>query len=175
MPVARYSGLRGASSDDLGTRLAADAVAGAESAVKSLRVQDTVDMPCLVPCFAAVLTDMRSKRVYPMAEGAALIAGRSDGCGLLLEDASVSRIHARILCEGGSVMVEDLGSTNGTFVDGAILAPFERTRAPFGSVIRLGAAFLRVGEGGRHFCAQDGSPMGCKRGGLSARKAASNI
>ena len=45
--------------------------------------------------------------------------GRQDGSNdLVLTEGGVSRRHARFFVEGGKVMVEDVGSANGTFVDG---------------------------------------------------------
>ncbi len=41
-----------------------------------------------------------------------------EGCDVTLEDTDVSRRHAEIRHEGDAVVVEDLGSTNGTFVNG---------------------------------------------------------
>jgi pSer/pThr/pTyr-binding forkhead associated (FHA) protein len=43
--------------------------------------------------------------------------GRAAGCGVRLEDAYTSSIHARLFRRNGSLWVEDLGSTNGTWVN----------------------------------------------------------
>lgn len=54
----------------------------------------------------------------PLDEGATTV-GREAGMGLsLLDESTVSRRHAEIVRTGGSVKVVDLGSTNGTFVNG---------------------------------------------------------
>ena len=47
-----------------------------------------------------------------------LVVGRSSDCDLVLDDAKTSRKHARLSVDGSSVFVEDLGSRNGTFVNG---------------------------------------------------------
>jgi DNA-binding NtrC family response regulator len=47
-----------------------------------------------------------------------VIIGRSPSCTILLEDAKVSRRHVRIVVEGGQARVSDLGSRNGTVVNG---------------------------------------------------------
>jgi predicted component of type VI protein secretion system len=52
-----------------------------------------------------------------LPEGAFVI-GRSSECHLALDDARVSRQHARLLVGATSVVVEDLGSRNGVYVDG---------------------------------------------------------
>ena len=44
--------------------------------------------------------------------------GRSSRCNFILDDLSVSRVHAEVIVNGETVRVEDLKSRNGTFVDG---------------------------------------------------------
>jgi pSer/pThr/pTyr-binding forkhead associated (FHA) protein len=45
------------------------------------------------------------------------ILGRADSCNIIIDDASVSRAHARLTHSGGSVSIEDLGSANGISVN----------------------------------------------------------
>lgn len=55
-----------------------------------------------------------------------LTIGRAAGCGISLpDDTFVSNVHARVFERDGDVFVEDLGSTNGTLVNGE---PLESTR-----------------------------------------------
>ncbi len=67
--------------------------------------------------------------------------GRQDG-DLVVEDPEVSRRHAVLRRSGGSVVVEDLDSTNGTFVNG------ERIRTPItvgpGDQVRVGGTTLEI-------------------------------
>jgi pSer/pThr/pTyr-binding forkhead associated (FHA) protein len=50
--------------------------------------------------------------------GDELTVGRAVGCGIALpDDTFVSTLHARVFRRDGSLYVEDLGSTNGTFVN----------------------------------------------------------
>jgi len=59
-------------------------------------------------------------------------------------EAKVSRRHARISCENGQYLIEDLGSTNGTFVNrGRRLKPSERHPVNEGDEIIVGKTFLR--------------------------------
>ncbi len=44
--------------------------------------------------------------------------GRAPGCSLVFDEQFVSQVHSRIFVRDGSVFVEDLGSTNGTWVNG---------------------------------------------------------
>lgn len=46
-----------------------------------------------------------------------LSIGRAAGCTITLDDTFASQMHARIVQRDGSVMVEDLGSTNGTWLN----------------------------------------------------------
>ncbi len=43
--------------------------------------------------------------------------GRAAGCGITVDDGHVSPLHARLFRAGGHLVVEDLGSTNGTYVN----------------------------------------------------------
>ena len=45
--------------------------------------------------------------------------GRAPGCHITIDDTFVSQLHARLFHRDGVLMVEDLGSTNGTIVDDA--------------------------------------------------------
>ena len=72
----------------------------------------------------------------------ALDVGREVPGGLSLDDSQVSRHHARFSVTGGSAQVEDLGSTNGTYVnDSKIDAP--RTLVP-GDKVRIGTTVFQL-------------------------------
>lgn len=58
---------------------------------------------------------------FPL-EGEQLTIGRDSTNGVAINDAEVSRKHARLMFQGGKYVLEDLGSTNGTFVNGQRLA-----------------------------------------------------
>ncbi|MGQ0507078.1 MAG: sigma 54-interacting transcriptional regulator [Myxococcaceae bacterium] len=62
--------------------------------------------------------ERESSRLVPLPEAGELTLGRGDYCGLVLRDAGVSRQHARFEVELGQVRVTDLGSQNGTRVNG---------------------------------------------------------
>jgi hypothetical protein len=65
----------------------------------------------------------------------ALEVGRG-GSGLLVDDPAVSRRHLQLRPEGDGVVVIDLGSVNGTTIDGAAVT--DAVRVEPGAVIRLG-------------------------------------
>ena len=79
--------------------------------------------------------------IVPLASSAVLI-GRAPGCTLVLDDDYSSSRHARIFPQGGQWFVEDLGSTNGTFVaDQRVEAP---TPLPTGTPVRVGQSVLEL-------------------------------
>ncbi len=49
--------------------------------------------------------------------GQELTVGRADKCHVVLDDTYVSQVHARIFARGESYLLEDLGSTNGTYLN----------------------------------------------------------
>ena len=66
-------------------------------------------------------------------EQPSLSVGKKKGeVDLVLQDASVSRMHARITNEEGDTYLEDLNSTNGTFQNGQRMRPYEKKK-PFQS------------------------------------------
>ena len=77
-----------------------------------------------------------------MALGDALKIGRSTDCQLILDDDYVSTRHARIYRTGEGYLVEDLGSTNGTYLNNERLtSPTPFTAA---DTLRIGRTLLVV-------------------------------
>jgi pSer/pThr/pTyr-binding forkhead associated (FHA) protein len=70
------------------------------------------------------------------------VVGRDVSCALRFNDASVSRRHVRFMRIGDDVFAHDLGSTNGTLVNGKIL--IGRPRLKNGDEIELGGYVLRL-------------------------------
>ena len=69
-----------------------------------------------------------------------VVLGRSRSCDLRLPDADTSRRHAEIVCENDTALLRDLGSTNGTRVNGAkvtqhTLKPGDRIQIGGNSVV----------------------------------------
>ncbi|WP_455217298.1 FHA domain-containing protein [Kaarinaea lacus] len=73
-------------------------------------------------------------REYPF-EKSTLNIGRRHGNDIQLNDPSLSGRHARISCKPDNVFVEDLGSTNGTLVNGCHIT---RAALSHGDVIQIG-------------------------------------
>jgi two-component system cell cycle response regulator len=74
-------------------------------------------------------------QVFRLREGRQLI-GRRPECEIRLRERAVSGLHAEVLRERESVTINDLGSTNGTLVDGARIRT--ALRLAEGSLLRLG-------------------------------------
>ena len=71
-----------------------------------------------------------------------ILIGRADDSTLVLEDDYASTRHARIAQQGDQWYVEDLGSTNGTYLDRAkVTGP---TRVPLGVPIRIGKTVIEL-------------------------------
>lgn len=77
-------------------------------------------------------------------EGDQLTIGRDSTNEIVVNDAEVSRRHARLTFQGGKYVLEDLGSTNGTFVNGQRLAGPRVLKA--GEVVSLGEQIVLVYE-----------------------------
>ena len=77
-------------------------------------------------------------------EGDQITIGRDSANGITINDAEISRRHARLTFQGGKYVLEDLGSTNGTFVNGQRLAG-PRVLKP-GEVVSFGEQIILVFE-----------------------------
>lgn len=65
------------------------------------------------------------------------VIGRGEGASLRLKEDSVSRRHCEVIDRDGTVVIRDLGSTNGTQVDGVELEPNVETEIASGSVVQV--------------------------------------
>ncbi|MFO7585548.1 MAG: FHA domain-containing protein [Anaerolineales bacterium] len=74
-------------------------------------------------------------KTFPM-EGDVLTIGREANNAVAINDAEVSRKHAQLVLQGGKYVITDLGSTNGTFVNGQRLTG-QHVLLP-GEIISLG-------------------------------------
>jgi pSer/pThr/pTyr-binding forkhead associated (FHA) protein len=90
------------------------------------------------------------QRRLPLATGENIV-GRNEAASVRLDDPMVSRRHARILVSASGAVIEDLGSKNGTFIDGQSIAA-----APMplrgGSQLAFGTVRVIYGE------SRDGMP-----------------
>ena len=71
-----------------------------------------------------------------------LIGKYKDKVDLFLDDASVSRMHARILKDQDQYYIEDANSTNGTYCNTDRLQPYEKKKLETGDELRFGNVIL---------------------------------
>jgi len=79
-----------------------------------------------------------------MAADGMSIGRAGDQCELVVAHATVSRRHAKLQLKGEALQVEDLGSTNGTAVNGAIIKPGQPVPLQAGNKLRLGDVDLSI-------------------------------
>ena len=80
-------------------------------------------------------------RAFPLTD-AQITIGRADDATLVLTDDYASTRHARIFPQDGQWIVEDLGSTNGTYLDRQKVT--QPTPVPVGVPIRIGKTVLEL-------------------------------
>jgi FHA domain len=79
---------------------------------------------------------------FDLGDGTTL--GRSNGADIRVDDPFASSAHARIFSRGGFMYIEDMGSTNGTFLNGRQVRRPERLK--LADVIRIGDSEYRYRE-----------------------------
>ena len=79
---------------------------------------------------------------FDLGEGATM--GRSDGAEIRVDDPFASSAHARIFPRGEYMYLEDMGSTNGTYLNGRQVKSTERLR--MADLIRIGDTEYRYQE-----------------------------
>src|SRR5450432_2983613 len=78
---------------------------------------------------------------FPIATDKQILVGRSSDLDMVLVEDMVSRKHARIAMQGDQIWIEDLGSTNGTFVNGEKI---KRARLKEGDRVLIGTSILKL-------------------------------
>jgi hypothetical protein len=78
---------------------------------------------------------------FPLPETGEIIIGRSSELDMVLVEDMVSRRHAKISVHNGDIYLEDLGSTNGSFVNGEKIT---RTKLAEGDRILIGTSIIKV-------------------------------
>uniref|UniRef100_A0A7S3BRH5 FHA domain-containing protein n=1 Tax=Prasinoderma singulare TaxID=676789 RepID=A0A7S3BRH5_9VIRI len=98
-------------------------------------------------------TECNPEDVRPLEctkEMGAVVVGREAPADVTIPIVTVSSAHARLEVVGGGLEIEDLGSTNGTFIDGIELKPNTKAALTVGQELVLGdmhlAAFTLVDE-----------------------------
>ncbi|HVL33613.1 MAG TPA: FHA domain-containing protein [Actinomycetota bacterium] len=92
------------------------------------------------PRAVAVAEADKSVRTFTLGEE--LTIGRTDACQVKLDDTYVSNLHARLFMKDGTWFVEDLGSTNGTYMNRVkVTSP---TPIGVGDEVRVGKTIIEV-------------------------------
>jgi hypothetical protein len=93
------------------------------------------------------LVPLNGSQPVPLARSRPLIVGRDSSCDLVIPDPSVSGRHARIEFAERIWTLTDLGSTNGTWLNGARLA--EPVSIQAGDIVQFGRFEVEIAEIGR--------------------------
>ncbi|MBD8058304.1 FHA domain-containing protein [Cellulomonas sp. JH27-2] len=98
--------------------------------------------PARTPSLRLVVTEgPLTGTIVPLGSSSVLI-GRAPSCTLVLDDDYSSSRHARIFPQAGAWFVEDLGSTNGTFIgDRKVESPVELST---GTPVRVGQSVIEL-------------------------------
>jgi diguanylate cyclase (GGDEF)-like protein len=86
--------------------------------------------------YLLVLAGPQFGSIFPLEAGRELVLGRRDDTDIPVRDDGVSRMHASIRVEGNAAVLKDLGSANGTYVDGNRVPEL---RVTDGARIQIGA------------------------------------
>ena len=89
-----------------------------------------------------VVIDDRGRKGAALPMTGTIQIGRAEACHLRLPDSYVSQFHAKVFARDGAWFVEDLGSTNGTFVNDRKVA--EPVPISAGDHLRVGKTVIQV-------------------------------
>jgi predicted RecA/RadA family phage recombinase len=109
---------------------------------------DACSAPAQIAVVYLIVRTPTEDQLVIIDDGDELTLGRAPGAGILLPGRQVSREHARVSRRGGTIVIEDRSSHNGTYVNGEpITAP---TKLRSGSVVRIGQTeiLVAIAEGG---------------------------
>ncbi|MDS1029868.1 FHA domain-containing protein [Bacillota bacterium LX-D] len=98
---------------------------------------------CLVVKAAGDLSNLQEGYIYPLQKGE-IVLGRDSGCTISIIDPHISGRHAYLYQNANGWFLEDLGSTNGTFLNGKRINSKKRIKN--GDIILLGDAVFEVGR-----------------------------
>jgi len=132
-----YRAVRSVARDLSGRRAARDEGTGTARPEKKARPPRAAKPPSSVLVHTP---DERKARAFRLS--GPLEIGRAEACQVRLEDTYVSQVHARLSARDGAWFIEDLGSTNGTYVnDHRVQAAVE---VHPGDIVRVGKTILEL-------------------------------
>src|SRR5688572_6848448 len=80
-------------------------------------------------------------KTYDLRDGVPLIVGRAPTCDLPVFHPTISRRHAELMSDGTGLSLRDLGSSNGTYLNGAKI---EKGRASIDDLLAFGKVGFRL-------------------------------
>ena len=89
------------------------------------------------------LVSTEGEQAFELKSGVTLVVGRALNSDIPVFDPTISRRHAEVTCDNGGVTVKDLGSSNGTFLNGAKI---EGAKVAPGDVVTFGKVAFRLKE-----------------------------
>lgn len=89
-----------------------------EPTYSTASTQSLPPMPVRETAMLVLQQGTDSSKCWPLKRNQPITIGRSDECDVVLQDRQVSRFHARVVWNGDQYQLEDLGSKNGTHVNG---------------------------------------------------------
>ena len=98
----------------------------------------------MTPGVLTVLGGADRGKTFPLGGQENRIGRGADQCELVVPHPTVSRRHAKLSLAGEALQIEDLGSTNGTAVNGVVLRAGATMALQAGSKLRLGDVELLI-------------------------------
>ena len=108
-----------------------------------------------MPAYFIKYSDETGPKTHEFSSGE-LILGRAPDCQIVLKDFGISRQHAKLIADPGGVRIMDLGSKNGTKINGNVI-----TQAPLrdGDKFSLGSLEITFGRTAEAKVALDDEPI----------------
>ncbi len=97
---------------------------------------DIADSDAFEPTHIQMLTGRNAGLRIELADRKEIVIGRSPGADLVIADEFASNMHAKLVSVGSEWVLQDLNSTNGTFLDGKRVTTPMTMRA--GATVRIG-------------------------------------
>ena len=104
-----------------------DEISESTQIVDTNMLKQVVEGQQQIQAYLIVLSGPEVGRMHKI-DGLEVTLGRSQGTEMRINDVGVSRRHARVVREGASVFIEDMGSANGTFLNGERLTSQQERR-----------------------------------------------
>ena len=89
------------------------------------------------------IADEPSERIEFLSKET-IVVGRAPDVDISIEDRSISRRHLRLSFSDCVLQIQDLGTTNGTFLNGTKLAPMLLVPVSSKSIVKIGKTFFTI-------------------------------